>query len=197
MLHLHVFHTMSKHITQAMQMQQYDLLLEMRKATRRAHHVANALILAKLVVVLTDRRLYGQALSSFLPVYSKLEELMKQHKAVPGLSTVISAVDAVPSRAEAMKTDLEYLLGSNWHTAVPASPAAEAYADHLQQLADTDPVLLLPYVFSMHIPILLGFMAQRIQRTLQLPDKQGLAFFTVSVQRQPRTGTFDLLPCSM
>lgn len=184
---------MSEHTLPAMQLQQYDLLLEMRKATRRAHHIANALILAKLVVVLTDRRLYGQALSSFLPVYSKLEALMQQHAAVPGLSTVISAVQSVPSRAEAMKTDLEYLLGSNWHTAVPASPAAEAYADHLQQLADTDPVLLLPYVFSMHIPILLGFMAQRIQRTLQLPDKQGLAFFTVSVGAPASHGHHDLL----
>jgi hypothetical protein len=55
----------------------------------------------------------------------------------------------------------------------------------LQQLADDDPVLLLPYAFSLYIPILLGFMAQRIQKNLQLPaeksgDIPGLAFFTVS-----------------
>jgi hypothetical protein len=41
-------------------------------------------------------------------------------------------------------------------------------------------VLLLPYAFSLYVPILLGFMAQRIQRSLQLPDGKGLAFFTVS-----------------
>jgi hypothetical protein len=41
-------------------------------------------------------------------------------------------------------------------------------------------VLLLPYAFSLYVPILLGFLAQRIQRNLQLPDEQGLAFFTVS-----------------
>jgi heme oxygenase len=161
----------------------YDLLLEMRKATRRQHHVANALILAKLVVVLTDQKLYAKALASFLPVYSKLEQLMKQHADAPGLQLVVSAVQNVPSRAEAMKEDLQHLLGKGWQSTVPASTPAKAYADHLQTLADRDPVLLLPYVFSMHIPILLGFLAQRIQRTLQLPDKQGLAFFTVSVLR--------------
>lgn len=158
----------------------YDLLLKMRKATRRQHHVANALIAAKLVVVLTDQKLYGKALASFLPVYSKLEQLMKQHADVPGLQLVVSAVQSVPSRAAAMEADLQHLLGKDWQSAMSASPPATAYADHLQQLADSDPVLLLPYVFSMHIPILLGFMAQRIQRTLQLPDEQGLAFFSVS-----------------
>jgi heme oxygenase len=158
----------------------FDLLLSMRRATRRSHHVANALILTKLVVVLTDKKLYAQALGSFLPVYQKLEKLMQQHTTVPGLKTVITAVKDIPSRAAAMEEDLQHLLGSNWRSAVVASPAAEAYAAHLQHLADKDPVLLLPYVFSMHIPILLGFLAQRIQRTLQLPDQQGLAFFTVS-----------------
>lgn len=76
--------------------------------------------------------------------------------------------------------DLEYFLGPNWQHQIPYSAAAQAYADHLQQLADDDPVLLLPYAFSLYVPILLGFMAQRIQKNLQLPDEKGLSFFTVS-----------------
>lgn len=157
-----------------------NLLLDMRKATRRAHSIANALILSKLVIALTDAKLYAQALSTFLPVYQKLDQLMQLHAAVPGLSIVIAAVSSIPPRSEAMKSDLKHLLGSEWCRQLPSSSAAAAYADHLQRLADQDPVLLLPYVFSMHVPILLGFLAQRIQRTLQLPDNQGLAFFNVS-----------------
>lgn len=76
--------------------------------------------------------------------------------------------------------DLAHLLGPSWRSSIPASAAAAAYAAHLQQLADSDPVLLLPYAFSLYVPILLGFLAQRIQRNLQLPDERGLAFFTVS-----------------
>lgn len=81
----------------------YDLLLEMRKATRRHHNIANALILSKLVVVLTDKQLYGRALSAFLPVYTKLEELLEAHKDAPVLSTVIKVTSTIPARAVAMQ----------------------------------------------------------------------------------------------
>lgn len=81
----------------------YDLLLEMRKATRRHHNIANALILSKLVVVLTDKQLYGRALSAFLPVYSKLEDLLSKHKHVPVLKTVTDVTSTIPPRAEAMQ----------------------------------------------------------------------------------------------
>jgi hypothetical protein len=135
-----------------------DLLLRMRKATRRAHHVANALILSKLVVVLTDQKLYAHALATFLPVYEQLEALQARHKDVPGLDGVIAAVAAIPSRAAAMRADLQHLLGPDWAREVQPSPAAQAYAAHLQRLSDEDPVLLLAYVYSMQIPILLGFL---------------------------------------
>eukprot|EP00882_Tetradesmus_deserticola_P005793 GHRQ01006098.1.p2 GENE.GHRQ01006098.1~~GHRQ01006098.1.p2 ORF type:complete len:258 (+),score=71.27 GHRQ01006098.1:1580-2353(+) len=159
--------------------EEYDLLIEMRRATRRHHNIANALILSKLVVVLTDKGLYARALGSFLPVYSKLENLLQQHKDIPGLSTVVAVTSTIPERTAAMEQDLKHLLGPSWRSLVPVSSAADAYAAHLQQLADNNPVLLLPYAFSLYVPILLGFMAQRIQRQLQLPDENGLAFFTI------------------
>jgi len=82
--------------------QEYNLLLEMRKATRRSHHIANALILSKLVVVLTDKQLYARALGSFYPVYSKLEEVLQKHSNVPCLAPVVSIVSKVP-RTTAME----------------------------------------------------------------------------------------------
>lgn len=120
-------------------------------------------------------------------MYRKLEQLQREFSAnspstPPGLGTVIAAVNGIPSRSEAIEVDLQHFLGSDWQTKIPVSKAATAYVEHLQQLADSDPILLLPYVFSMHVPILLGFLGQRIQRTLKLPDQKGppgLAFFTV------------------
>lgn len=79
--------------------------------------------------------------------------------------------------------DLQHFLGPSWRDKVAPSAAAAAYAQHLRSLSQIDPLLLLPYAFSMYIPILLGFMAQRISRTLQLPDEKGLAFFTVRRSR--------------
>jgi heme oxygenase len=157
-----------------------DLLLQMRRATRRAHNIANALILSKLVVVLTDRQLYAQALGSFLPVYQQLEREAQKHTHLPGLGLVIAAAATIPSRAAAMQDDLAHLLGPGWRSKLPPSPAAEAYAAHIAALSARNPTLLLPYVFSLHVPILLGFLGRRIQTALQLPDARGLAFFTVS-----------------
>jgi hypothetical protein len=81
----------------------FFLLDEMRAATRRSHNIANALILSKLVVVLTDKALYARALSTFLPVYSKLEALLRQHKDVRGLSRVVEVTSTIPARAAAME----------------------------------------------------------------------------------------------
>lgn len=134
-----------------------DLLLEMRRATRRAHSVANALILAKLAVVLTDRGLYAAALTSFLPVYEELEKQMAVHAGTPGpLSLVIAAAQRVPSRAAAMRADAAHLLHRGPGKLPPPPPAAQAYADHLRALGEREPLLLLPYVFSLHVPILLA-----------------------------------------
>jgi heme oxygenase len=85
----------------------YDLLVEMRKATRRAHHIANALILSKLVVVLTDKQLYARALGSFYPVYTKLEELIQIHQNVPCLAPVVEVVAKVPRRAAMEQVGLQ------------------------------------------------------------------------------------------
>jgi heme oxygenase len=82
--------------------------------------------------------------------------------------------------AAASLQDLAHLLGPDWRSCIPASAAAAAYAAHLEQLAAANPALLLPCAFSLYVPILLGFMARRIQQSLQLPDEQGLSFFTVS-----------------
>ena len=81
----------------------YDLLLDMRRATRRAHSIANALILSKLVVALTDRKLYARALSTFLPVYEALEAAMHTATDVPGLKQLTAIAQRIPSRAAALE----------------------------------------------------------------------------------------------
>eukprot|EP00877_Chromochloris_zofingiensis_P001692 jgi/Chrzof1/11523/UNPLg00457.t1_GUN2B[v5.2] len=155
-----------------------QLLLEMRKATRRSHNVANVLILSKLAVVLTDKQLYGRALSCFYPVYSCLEHLVQKHSDTPELAPVVKVVSNIPRKA-AMEEDLQFYLGPNWANHLAKSRAAEAYVQHLHLLSEQNPVLLLPYAYSFYIPIVLGFLGQRIHRALQLDSDEGLAFFSV------------------
>jgi heme oxygenase len=201
------------------------LTAAMRKATRRDHHAANALILAKLAVALNDRTLYARALASFHPVYTELERLLERHRAHTALGPVAAA--ALPlRRARAMEEDLDYLMmmgsgGSKggggsagdggggdsgvgdgkksssssssssssknkkqqaaaaaagtagWRWAAAASVSAAEYAAHLRALAEEDPALLIPYAWSLYVPVTLGFMGQRVARGLGVPSPGG------------------------
>ena len=87
------------------------LTKEMRRATRTAHHAANALILAKLAFALNGgRATYARALASFHPVYEELERQLRLHASHPVLGGVATA--ALPlARTRAMEEDLAFLLG--------------------------------------------------------------------------------------
>ncbi|GBF89739.1 hypothetical protein Rsub_02909 [Raphidocelis subcapitata] len=152
----------------------------LRRATRRQHGIANALILAKLAVALTDRKLYGKALGQFLPVYAALEAALARHRAAPCLGRVAELALSIPPRSEAMARDLEALLGPDWAAAVPASRSARAYAEHLERLADTAPELLIPYAWSLNVPILLPFMGRQVAKGLGLAESgPGVEFFSI------------------
>lgn len=186
------------------------LTAEMRRATRRAHHAANAIILAKLAVALHDRQTYGRALASFYPVYKELERLLALHQAHAVLGGVARA--ALPlARAGAMEADLAFLIGGSgdgdgggdgdddpsagaeakgdgggelagqrrrrvppapaagWRWAASASASAQDYALHLRALSDEDPALLIPYAWSLYVPVALGFLGRRVANGLGLP----------------------------
>jgi hypothetical protein len=164
-----------------------NFVTAMRKATRSQHNVSNVLILAKLAVALTDPRLYAKALAQFLPVYAALEAALERHASDPSLAEARQTLSGAGARAAAIERDLEHWLGSEWRTIVAAetSAAAAAYAGHLAALADgPEPALLLPYVWSLHVPVLLPFMRRRIAAGLGVPDGEdgaspGLEFFSV------------------
>jgi heme oxygenase len=56
-----------------------------------------------------------------------------------------------------------------WRWAASASAAAQGYAAHLRALAEEEPALLLPYAWSLYVPVTLGFMGQRVAKGLGLP----------------------------
>jgi hypothetical protein len=57
----------------------------------------------------------------------------------------------------------QFLLGPGWRAEVPPSAPAEAYAEHLSALAAApDASLLLPYAWSLHVPVMLPFMGRKV-----------------------------------
>lgn len=57
---------------------------QLRASSSSLHGVSDALVVAKLMVAFTDRRVYGLALGSFYHVYLAIERLLYENKSTAG-----------------------------------------------------------------------------------------------------------------
>jgi heme oxygenase len=58
---------------------------------------------------------------------------------------------------------------AGWRWAAASSSSAQAYASDLRELSEEDPALLIPYAWSLYVPVTLGFMGRRVAKGLGLP----------------------------
>ena len=58
---------------------------QLRVSSSSLHGVSDALVVAKLMVTFTDRRVYGLALGSFYHVYLAIEQLLYDNRSTAGI----------------------------------------------------------------------------------------------------------------
>ncbi|KAE8901173.1 hypothetical protein PF005_g17918 [Phytophthora fragariae] len=151
---------------------------QMRAATREIHSISDHLVNLKLVVALTDKNLYGQALMLFYYVYAQLEaaiETHKEHEAFSGLNEILGEI----ARADGIAKDLKFYLGEDWNTKYQPPQAVHDYVKHLQELGDKDPMLVLPYCYHMYMAMLAGGMMIKklVKKGFKPPEGEGLNAF--------------------
>lgn len=151
---------------------------QMRKATRTAHKISDAVVLSKLVTVLTDKVVYAKAISSFYPIYKALETKVFKHRDLPQLAPVAAIYDKI-QRTAAIESDLEYFLGPKWQDHVVMNPAVEQYLQHLDSIEQDHPALLLGFAYGLHFVALFGPLGRRIKKTLQLEGSDGVRMYTL------------------
>lgn len=83
---------------------------KLRASSASLHAVSNALVVAKLMVAFTDRRVYGLALGSFYHVYMAIEQLLDQSKSTAAVAPIIGILSRI-QRHDKFEEDLEYFLG--------------------------------------------------------------------------------------
>jgi len=86
----------------------------------------------------------------------------------PAPATLSAALRGSPAPSPPTAPALQHLLGPDWRQQLPASPAARRYAAHLEALGRRDPALLLPYAYSLYVPLLIGLLGQQVKKTLGL-----------------------------
>lgn len=137
---------------------------------------------ARLIVLFTDRALYGRALACFYPVFKTLEEALEACVGLPEMDRFAAVLSpAGLYRTQGLEEDLAYYLGENWREVVGApAPAILAYTEHLRELGEGKQVAaLLAHSFTQHLALASGgqVIKRMARKHMGLPEDKGTAAF--------------------
>ncbi|KAJ1522380.1 hypothetical protein ONE63_002669 [Megalurothrips usitatus] len=151
---------------------------EMRKATRDVHAVSDALVNGKLALALSDNSVWADGLLVFYEIFRYLEEAMLRLRNKPLGQMWIEGME----RTEAFEADLRYYLGENWTTSYTPRESVASYLQHLMEVEEQDPDLLIAYVYHLYMGLLSG--GQILRKKKQLLNR----FPVLSGNRKTRGG---------
>lgn len=133
----------------------------LREATHALHReVEHGGFMSALLRGQVPRSGYVLFLRNLHAIYSAMEAALQAHAAHPKLMALPLADIA---RRDALGADLQALHGPRWAD-LPLTTAAAAYAQHLQALADTQPLSLAAHAYVRYLGDLNG--GQVVQRVV-------------------------------
>lgn len=153
----------------------------MRRSTRTVHDTSDKLVGVKLAVAFTDRQLYGTAISFFYYIFQQIEIALERnidHEHIAPFADLLPQC----ARTAGFEKDLEYYLGEDYLDRISPTPAVAMYLKHLNHIEDSNPTLLLAYMYHMYMAILAGgqIIKKMARRTMNLPKDQGTALLDVA-----------------
>nr|XP_050848452.1 heme oxygenase 1 isoform X1 [Vespula vulgaris] len=136
---------------------------KMRKATREIHAISDALVNAKLAFVgFLDDSVWADGLLVFYEIFRYLEGAMIRLK-----NTKIGLLRLTElQRTEAFEQDLEYYLGKGWMKNYSPRDSVIKYLMRLREIEDTEPALLMAYIYHLYMGLLSGGIILRRKRQL-------------------------------
>lgn len=151
----------------------------MRMSTKKVHDKSDRMVNIKLALALTSRHLYGEALGLFAPIYDTIETILEQHRGDGKRLQPLAALLVEFKRSPGFNEDIFFYLGEDGARELrdrrPPQELQE-YLDHLNKIAEEDPVRLVAYVYHMYMAILAGgYMIRKlVKRTMGLKDDRGV-----------------------
>ncbi|KAK1130267.1 hypothetical protein K0M31_018405 [Melipona bicolor] len=125
---------------------------KMRKATREIHSISDALVNAKLAFGFLDDSVWTDGLLIFYEIFRYLELAMIRWKH----TEVGSLLQDELRRTEAFECDLEFYLGKEWIKNCNPRGSVTKYLNHLKEIENTEPILLLAYIYHLYMGLLSG-----------------------------------------
>jgi len=123
-----------------------SLTKEMRVATREVHKLSDALVNAKLAFALNSALVWCDGLLVFYEIFKFLEENVSQQ---------ILPVEY--HRTEQFEKDISFFKGcDDWRKTYKVREPVQQYLNHLYEINERNPLLLIAYVYHLYMGLLSG-----------------------------------------
>lgn len=174
---------------------QHPTLTErMRSTTTAEHDKSDTVVNLKLALVLTSPRLYGEALSLFVPIFERIESILGRtdhpqlRKLLPLLVNLRRTPGFRADMAYYLPKDRRRELEASWHE--KGSVCAE-YLQRLDMLEIDDPIRIIAYVYHLYAGVLAGgqIIKATVRKAMGLSKQrhnEGVAAFCVPEGAYPK-----------
>ena len=119
-----------------------NICRRLRDATKEVHDSSDKLVNLKLGVAMSDPKVWYHGLLVFSKIFFKLESCLDQCPSLGELDL------GGLRRTKAFEQDLDFYFGSEWRTK-PNNEAVQKYVDHLNGLAQDEPLMLIAYFYHL------------------------------------------------
>ena len=155
------------------------LARQLREGTKKSHSMAeNTGFISCFLKGVVDKSSYRNLLADLYFVYSAMEAEIDRlcHEKHP-LVSLISFKEL--HRTKSLEKDLEFYFGENWESSLQISASAQAYVDRINEVAKSQPELLVGHHYSRYLGDLSGgkILKTITQKAMDLKDDNGLKFY--------------------
>ena len=145
----------------------------LREGTQQSHTLAeNTAFMKCFLKGIVEREPFRKLTADLYYVYRTLEVEMARHRHHPvGGPMIFPELERTPK----IEADLRFYYGENWRQQIAISPEGRNYVARLQEISQTNPMLLIAHAYVRYMGDLSGGQSLRhiTRSALDLPPDQG------------------------
>ncbi len=149
------------------------LAMCLREGTQQSHTLAeNTAFMKCFLKGIVEREPFRKLIADLYYVYRTLEVEMARHRHHPMVSPMLFPE---LERTHKLEADLRFYYGENWRQQITISPEGHNYVARLQEISQTNPMLLIAHAYVRYMGDLSGGQSLRhiVRSALDLPPDQG------------------------
>ncbi len=150
-----------------------ELATLLREGTKHSHTAAeNTAFMKCFLKGIVEWEPFRKLIADLYYVYHTLEAAIRDHRDHPVVGLIYFPE---LEREQKLEQDLEFYYGENWRDQISASPEGVKYVEHIQEISNRNPALLVAHSYVRYMGDLSGGQSLKniIRSALKLPDDRG------------------------